>query len=368
MPTVIRRIAFQVHLWAGVMVALYACVVGVTGAALVFRPELQQATFGRYFGVARPAGAQDALPATLVGKLQASYPLHQILGIDYPTARRGTYLSYLMSGNTVVSAFSDPVSGEVIGEPPKTSWITRLQDLHFNLLAGSRGRAVNGIAAFSLIALFSTGLVIWWPGIARWGRALAVDVSRPWPRITWELHGAIGVWLFALLMLWAVTGVAFAFPRGFRRAVNAVLPLTVRMTPESTPRPGPSLGVDDLEPLIARAHEMVPGAKMGRVVLASTPMAPIQILLAYKDHGDLDTSDEVLLFFDRYSGRLIERRDAALEKMTAGDTLMKWIGPVHLGSFGGFGVKALWSVLALSFPLLAVTGVILWWRRVVISR
>ena len=97
----------------------------------------------------------------------------------------------------------------------------------------------------------------------------------------------------------------------------------------------------------------------------STARAPIQLLLAFKDHGDFDTSDEVLLYFDRYSGRLIGRRDTALQPMSAGDSLMKWIGPLHLGSFGGVGVKVVWSILALSFPTLALTGVLMWWRRVI---
>ena len=39
--------------------------------------------------------------------------------------------------------------------------------------------------------------------------------------------------------------------------------------------------------------------------------------------------------------------------------------PLHVGSFAGLGVKILWSVLALSFPVLAISGVIMWWRRVV---
>src|SRR5712672_1092625 len=125
-----RRVFFQVHLWSGVILAAYVVVVGLTGSALVFRQELQRVTFARYFDVRRPAGA--------------AYPGFELAGIDYPTARRGTYLSYLVKGSSLVSAFSDPTTGDVIGELPKTSWITRLQDLHFNLLAGSRGRAVNG--------------------------------------------------------------------------------------------------------------------------------------------------------------------------------------------------------------------------------
>jgi uncharacterized iron-regulated membrane protein len=363
--TLIRRALFQLHLWMGLVVAAYVCVIGVTGAALVFRPEMQRATFTEIFDPHRPPGRADAPISAIVGSLQGTYPLYRIVGIDYPTARRGTYLSYLTKGSTLVTAFSDPVSGEVIGEMPKTSWITQLQDLHFDLLGGTTGRVVNGIAAFALVLMFATGLVVWWPGIARWTRALVVDFSKPWPRINWELHGAVGFWLFALLMLWAVSGVEFAFPRQFRKAVNAVLPLTVARTPESTPRPGPTLRADALPELVATARQLVPGARMGRIVMPSTPKAPIQLLLAYKDHGDFDRSDEVMLYFDQYSGTLIARQDTALVAMSAGDEVMKWMGPLHIGSFGGPGVKILWSVLALSFPVLAITGTIMWWRRVV---
>jgi uncharacterized iron-regulated membrane protein len=349
----------------GLVVVAYVCVIGITGATLVFRPELQKATLAEIFDPRRPAASADASLTAIVANLQASYPLHQLIGIDYPTARRGTYLSYVTKGGHMVTAVSDPVSGEVIGELPKTSWITRLQDLHFDLLAGRTGRTVNGIAAFALVLMFATGLVIWWPGVSRWIRALLVDFSKPWPRINWELHGAVGVWLFGLLMLWAVSGVEFAFPRQFRSAVNAVLPLTVTRTPESTPRPGASLRSDPLPGLVASAHQLVPGAKMGRVVMPSTPKAPVQLLMAYKDHGDFDRSDEVMLYFDQYSGALIERQDTALARLSAGDQLMKWMGPLHIGSFGGLGVKILWSILALSFPVLAITGTIMWWRRVV---
>lgn len=256
-----RRALFQVHLWTGVAVAAYVCLVGVTGAVLVFRPEMQKAAFGEYFEVRRAAGSIDASSAVIVSNLQASYPLHQILGIDYPTARRGTYLSYLTKGNLLVTAFSDPVSGEVIGEMPKQSWITRLQDLHFDLLAGETGRLVNGIGAISLVLMFVTGLVVWWPGIGRWRRALRVDFGKPWTRINWELHGAVGLWLFALLTLWAVMGVEFAFRRQFRQAVNAVLPLTTVRTPQSVQRTGTRVGTGDLPRLIAEARTLAPGRR-----------------------------------------------------------------------------------------------------------
>ncbi len=57
---------------------------------------------------------------------------------------------------------------------------------------------------------------------------------------------------------------------------------------------------------------------MGRVVLPSTNRAPVLMLMAYRDHGDFDTSDEVSLYFDQYTGQLLERRDQALVNRAPG--------------------------------------------------
>jgi uncharacterized iron-regulated membrane protein len=363
----LRKIVFQVHLWLGVMVALYVAFIGLTGAALVFRPEMQKATFPQFFNVARK-GEPDAQASFIIRELQNRYPGYQLLGIDYPTYRRGTYLSYLTKGSELRTVFSHPVSGLIMGEFPPSSWITVLQDLHFDLLGGETGRAVNGTAAFLLILMFATGLVVWWPGIDRWRQSLWVNPKAGWKRINWQLHSATGFWLFGLLMLWAVTGVQFAFREPFRRAVNAVSPLTVVQTPGSTPRPAGASGAADASILVAKSLALVPRAKMVRVVLPSNARGSVLVMMAYP-HGYGDTSDQVYLYFDQYTGALLGRRRIATEKQSAGDLFLKWIGPLHVGSFGGASaigmiVKVLWSALALGFPALAVSGALMWWNRV----
>src|ERR1700712_1772269 len=40
--TLVRRMAFQVHLWSGVLIGLYSAVIGLTGSALVFREEIER--------------------------------------------------------------------------------------------------------------------------------------------------------------------------------------------------------------------------------------------------------------------------------------------------------------------------------------
>ena len=41
-------------------------------------------------------------------------------------------------------------------------------DFHDNLLAGSAGRMINGVAAMFVMLLLITGAVLWWPGKTRW--------------------------------------------------------------------------------------------------------------------------------------------------------------------------------------------------------
>lgn len=364
----LRNTLFQVHLWVGIGLGLYIVVVTATGAALIFRPELQALTYPQFFEIDR-SGRADATAGVLLRQLRLAYPGYQILGVDFPTYRRATVLAYLTKDTELRTVFLHPTTGSVIGELPVTSWISRLQNLHFDLFGGTTGRFVNGIGAMFVVLMCLTGIIIWWPGIERWTYSLWIRFGRGWKRTNWELHNAVGFWIFPLLLLWAVTGVDFAFPQQFRAVVNWFSPLS---PPERAPESDLSLkdspSAPDPEVVVARSRQIVPGATLARYVLPATERAPILVLMAKDLHGDFDRSDEVSLFFDQYDGKLLAQRAQADRTYTAGDTVMAWIGPLHLGTFGGpglsgLGVKALWTLFGLAFPLLVVTGVLMWWNR-----
>ncbi len=135
---------------------------------------------------------------------------------------RPTHLAYVTDGDRFRTVLIDPVAAAVLGELPDHSAVRTLQDLHFDLLAGRTGRAVNGSGALCLLLLCLTGPFIWWPGRAGWRRGFTVDWRRPWRRVTWELHGAVGIWTLVLTAGWAVTGAWFVFPGEFRAAVNRI--------------------------------------------------------------------------------------------------------------------------------------------------
>jgi uncharacterized iron-regulated membrane protein len=72
------------------------------------------------------------------------------------------------------------------------------------------------------------------------------------------------------------------------------------------------------------------------------------------------------VYLDQYTSEVLNESPRAAR--SAGDIVMDWVAPLHVGSFGGTGVRVAWLILALAPPLLFVTGFIMWWSRVVRPR
>jgi uncharacterized iron-regulated membrane protein len=357
----LRRALFQVHLWIGVAAGLYVFVVCITGAALVFRIDMQRAAHPELF---TPAPGIPADAATILEGVQAAFPDDRVSGIDAPTTARPTYLAYVVRGDRFLTLLFDPVTARLLGELPERSWVRTIQDLHYDLLAGRTGRIVNGIGGMLLLMLCMTGAVIWWQGLANWRRGLVVDVRRSWKRVNWDLHSAAGIWTGAVIAMWAVTGIYFAFPSEFRNTVNAISPLTVNGTPQSGPRGAGAL--PRWRDLIARAQQEHPGEHVARVVTPSNDRGAFLVMFSIERPTPVGSPDLASVYLDQFSGALLTAPPR--QGRSAGDVVMAWVAPLHVGSFGGNAVRIAWLVLGLSPPFLFVTGFIMWWSRVVRPR
>jgi len=359
----LRKAIFQVHLWTGVLVGLYVFVVCVTGAALVFRIDMQRAALPHLF---TPGPGTRADAATILESVRNAFPDDRVSGIDAPTTVRPTYLAYVVRGDTFLTLLVDPASARVLGELPEKSIVRTVQDLHFDLLAGRRGRMVNGAGAGFLLLLCLTGLVIWWPGLPNWRRGFTVDFRRSWKRINWDLHSATGIWTGAIIAMWAITGVYFAFPSQFRSAVNAVSPLTVASTPQSDATAAGGSPRPTWRELIAQAQERIPDQHVARVVLPSTDKGAFLVMFSRVSPYRAGSAGLTSVYLDQYTGDFVE--EAVEARRSVGDIVMAWVAPLHVGNFGGNGVRAAWLILGLSPPLMFVTGFIMWWTRVVRPR
>jgi len=105
--------------------------------------------------------------------------------------------------------------------------VSMLIDLHDNLLAGEAGRAVNGVGAIAVLLVALSGLIIWWPGIRRWRSSLTLRRNVGWKRFVWDLHSAVGIWTFVVIVIFAVSGIYLCFPEVFHRFAEWLQPMTV---------------------------------------------------------------------------------------------------------------------------------------------
>jgi len=212
-----------------------------------------------------------------------------------------------------------------------------------------------------LLLMCLTGLVIWWPGAMKWRRAFSVDFRKNWKRVIWELHSATGIWSALLIAMFAVTGVYFAFPQYFRTAVNWFLPMT--SAPRVVSKPSEGLQrLPDIRRFITTAEAALPDAKVTRVSLPNTDNGPFTVVMTRADAAEFENTNYVYFYFDQFTGELLHKWDRAGE--TPGDVVMSWLAYLHVGSFGGVLIKAVWFLFGLTPPLLFLTGAVMWWNRV----
>src|SRR6516165_1492651 len=88
----VRQLNFQIHLWAGVLLAIYLLVIGFTGAILVFEQELQRIS-GLDPWYNSPAQEPFADLVTVVAKIRAAYPHFRIVSIARPNQADPTFVT-----------------------------------------------------------------------------------------------------------------------------------------------------------------------------------------------------------------------------------------------------------------------------------
>jgi uncharacterized iron-regulated membrane protein len=206
-----RRALFQVHLWVALAVGVYIVFISVTGSAVVLRPQANIWFVPRT--VPSTAGTRltgDALRAA-AERVYAGEVIADVREARRPDRPASVYL--LRNGKEVERLFDQYAAVDMgLAYPPVVRAMEWLVDLHDNLLGGETGRAVNGIGGALTALLIMTGAVLWWPGRGRWTESLSFGRPAKSRRFAWQLHSAIGFWTFALLLVWALTAVYFAFP------------------------------------------------------------------------------------------------------------------------------------------------------------
>lgn len=381
-------IAWRWHFYAGLYVIPFLMALAITGLTMLW------ISWGAGVGGERtavtPSGAPMAV-AQLQSLAEAEVAGGAATQYVAPLAenRAATFVVESDAGSTGVVL--NPYSGEVLNSFAwRAGWYDFANSVHGSLLLGSFGDWMIEIAASLALVLVASGLYLHWPRSGSGWRKTLVPQINAKGRAFWKsLHGVVGFWISALLILFLVSGLSWAgvwgskmvqawstFPAekwgaplsdkthaDMNHGATEEVPWALEQTP--VPASGSLKGVAAIEgevtinKIAAFADSL---AFNGRYQI-NMPQDDTGVWTISHDSMSNDgpnPTDDRTLHIDQYTGNVladVQFADYAVyaKAMAVGIAL-------HEGDMGILNL-ILNSVFCVSVLVVSASGLILWWKR-----
>lgn len=383
-----RRLWVLLHRWIGLVIAGFLIVAGATGALLAWHHELSAALTPELYHVAPPRpGASPLDAASLRERVMAQAPGGTIAYLPL-NSRPGEAVFLYTEGTVKPELAADPYTGRVLarwsasladGRPAVMPFLYRF---HYSLAIGTVGTWAFGIVALLWTLDCFVGAYLTFPArsapgapargpsswLARWRRAWSVRRSGNAFRLNMDLHRAGGLWLWAMLFVFAWSSVGFNLQQVHTPVMRAMFAFrdTADLPALATPRPEPGLtwraALERGRALMAEelnAHRLTKRAESGLYHDAATGT------FHYSVSSSADRADKrygaTTLAFDADTGAI--RHFASPLDERAGDTVTRWMFDLHMAAVWGRPYDVFVTLLGLVVAGLSGTGVFIWWRK-----
>jgi uncharacterized iron-regulated membrane protein len=357
------------HRWAGLSMALFLLVAGLTGAVLAWREPLEALVAPGFHhaparGTPLPAVALRARAEALAGAPVDFLPLD---------IKEGTAVVLGVSGSDIDEIALDPVTGAELGRRQwgnisqgRINLIPFLYRLHYSVAAGDVGSWLMGVVALLWTVDCFVGFALtwprgsrrWWP---RWRKAWRISAASQ-PRLVYDSHRASGLWLWPILLLFAWSSVGFNLPQAYSPLMTAAL------------GHGPEIPV---QPAITGPADWPAAEPLGRAALARmaareglTHAAPAwlrldraagQWIVGFRSERDLTGAHAAGRLYLSADGRELGVRLPTGQ--SARTTVESWLFGLHMGAGLGLWWRIALVPIGLGIAALSVTGVLIWWRK-----
>lgn len=368
-----NRILFvRLHRYAGLLMAGFLAVAGLTGSVIAFETEIDAWLNP---SVMRVQPGRSALsPSSLAAAVEQGDPRLQVMRMEWDGDDGGAARIMVRprvdpaSGKRFDLGFNqmfvDPSDGRVTGT---RNWgdcclapmqlVPFLYRLHYTLaLPNPWGRWVmGGIALLWLLDCFN-GVYLtlprrnaaFWAG---WKPAWGVRwKARGW-KLHFDLHRAVSLWLWSLLLILAFTSIAM------------------------------NLRYEVFNPVVEALSPMIETRIIARPPLAETSISFDQVVATARADARRRGEDDVLrrvsyhpgqsFFLVRFEDRsyVLAGQDGtilhtlAVGEGSGGDVLSQLMFPLHSGQVAGLTGRIVVAVCGLAVCLLSVTGLVIWWTK-----
>jgi len=407
-----RAIATLLHRWAGLAIAGFLTVSGLTGAVISWDHELDE-VLNPHLTRARDSGAPIA-SLELARRIEARHPQVIVTGIPLRT-EPGHSLAFGVAPRVDPATgklhepgfnqvFVDPASGAELGKREwgavwpvtRETFVSFLYKFHYSLHLPEMGGIDRwGLWLLGVIAMIWTfdcfiGAYLtlpvrrrearvddeggedtvvrgrtWWQ---RWQPAWRVRWKGGPARLNFDLHRAFSLWTWALLFVIAFTAFSLNLYRElFLPLISSISSLTPTpyterpLAPKHRPNE-PRVGFAEvIERARAEAAARAWLEPMGSAFFnRSYGFYGVQFFYPENDHGTGGAGHK-RLYYDGLDGRLIG--DRLPWTGTAADIFVQAQFPLHSGRILGVPGRILISLMGVVVAMLSITGVVVWMRK-----
>jgi uncharacterized iron-regulated membrane protein len=412
-PTPVQSAIVKVHRYLGLCLAFFLIIIAGTGSVIAFYDDLER-TFNARMRVVAPQPEGWTLNDALLirERLEREDPRSHVFSLQFPQRPDESLFSRVMpaldpqTGEPYAidydQVFVNPYTGERLGQRIIGAATLRpegipsfLYYLHYALIF-PLGLGIVLIGLLGLVWAFEamTGAYLTLPPkvkpaksgkpprpfLKRWSTSWKVSRGTNANRQLLDLHRASGLWLWPLLLTFAVTGYALNQGGPFAGFVKSFA--DYEHFQERPPVPPLA------RPLVNPPIDWFEAAELGQRYFAQqaaahgfTPGKPaaleyrrdlgVYFFLMHTSRDLLDgqgnptetdsPATAATMAIDARSGQMLGLQLPTGQR--AGNTVTSWLVALHVTAIGGRPWQIAVSVFGLLVVTLSATGVLLWWRR-----
>lgn len=397
----LRPAIARLHRWIGLVAAGFLLVAGLTGALLAWYDELDALLAPRLLTAHPSPGAAQPLDAlALRARVAQAYPHRRVnhVPLSQPPGRSAVFFAAPGPDDTgkpvppVAQVLVQPYTGQVLGDrvlgqaaPGARYVMPFIYRLHHSLALGLAGTLMLGAAALLWTVDCFVGLWLTLPAASASPRRAGGMAGKSWLRrwmpawwvrwqggsykLTFDLHRAGGLWIWAKLFVFAWSSVAF----NLTPAYDAVM-ARGGLSFQADTRSLPTLTAPQDQPGLSWQQALETGRRLMEEQASAKGFSiqredllyydPRRALFSYYVRSSLDVRERVgrtVVHFDANTGEL--RLSWFPTGAASGDTITSWLTGLHMAARWGWPLQALVTVVGLMVAMLSATGVLVWRRK-----